>query len=86
MRAAAGREAIASAGRELADDLDTAVAEPPRLARVESIDLTGVNVVVESLTAPGRQWEVASALRERLPAALRAAGVRLAYGDQPAPG
>lgn len=76
------RSAIEEAGRTLAGEARDLLSEPPRFARVLLVDATGVTVEVEAQTAPGRQWEAAGLLRERLPAMLRDAGVRLAYGDQ----
>ncbi len=80
------RDAVDRAGQQLAAELGPLVTEPPRFVQLQAVDAAGMNVEVEAVTAPGRQWEVSGRMRGRLPELLRQAGVRLAYGDQGAAG
>lgn len=57
------------AGQELAADPEfkEMIITPPRFLRVESMDMMGgVSVNVNGRVVPGKQWEVAGALRSRL--------------------
>jgi small conductance mechanosensitive channel len=63
------RIAADRAGQELAADpaYKDMIITPPRFLRIESMDMMGgVQVNVNGRVVPGKQWEVAGALRSRL--------------------
>ncbi len=76
---------IDAAGQELAADeqLRELVVEPPRAVRIEGLTPQGVTVRVLGKTAPGAQFQVASALRRRIRHAFDEAKISL--GDSPGP-
>jgi small conductance mechanosensitive channel len=49
--------------------------DPPTVMGVESLELDHLNVRVVARTLPGKQFEVARRLRERIAAALRIEGI-----------
>jgi small conductance mechanosensitive channel len=74
IRAAADR-----AGADLANDpvYGPMTITPPRFVRIESMDNAGgVSVNVNGRVIPGKQWEVAGALRERLIAEFQKEGIK----------
>jgi small conductance mechanosensitive channel len=73
------RRAADRAGAELADDpvYGPMTITPPRFVRIESMDNAGgVSVNVNGRVIPGKQWEVAGALRERLIDAFQKDGIK----------
>ena len=50
--------------------------DPPTVMGVESLELDHLNVRVVARTLPGKQFEVARRLRERIAAALHDRGIR----------
>lgn len=76
------REIVDRAGSELAGDPEfrDVITEAPRFMRVEGIDANGLSIHVGGAVAPGKQWEVAGALRARLLEALQAGGVKTPWG------
>jgi moderate conductance mechanosensitive channel len=60
------------------ESLHALLLDPPTVMGVESLELDHLNVRVVARTLPGKQFEVARRLRERIAAALRARGIRAA--------
>jgi small conductance mechanosensitive channel len=72
------REIADAVGLELARDSEIGplIREAPRYLRVDAIDMMGGAAVnVNGLVVPGKQWEVAGALRARLIAAFQREGI-----------
>ena len=81
-----GMELINRIGQEMAEDaiLGPMIVEAPYSARMEGATATTLDVRVFGRVAPGKQWEVASALRRRLVRTFDAEGIK--FGPiQPAP-
>jgi small conductance mechanosensitive channel len=56
-------------------DLHALLLDPPTVMGVESLELDHLNVRVVARTLPGKQFDVARRLRERIAAALRTQGI-----------
>jgi small conductance mechanosensitive channel len=76
------REVADAVGRALADDPQyrDMIVTPPAYLRVDNIDMMGVAVQVNGTVQPGRQWEVAGALRMRLLEGFQQAGIKTPWG------
>ena len=70
-------------GRALAEDPEygAMILAAPRYLRVDSIDMMGgVSVQVNGTVVPGKQWDVAGALRARLLEAFQREGIKTPWG------
>jgi small conductance mechanosensitive channel len=76
------REIADDVGRSLAVDPEygALIVAAPKFLRVDSLDMNGMSVQVNGTVLPGKQWEVAGALRARLLDALKREGVRTMWG------
>ncbi|TAK55349.1 MAG: mechanosensitive ion channel family protein [Dehalococcoidia bacterium] len=77
------RRVVDETGEALAADPEwrDAITVAPRFLRVDNIDMMGgVAVQVNGKVQPGRQWEVAGALRARLLEALQREGIKTPWG------
>jgi small conductance mechanosensitive channel len=77
------REVVNATGEELAHDPQWGplVLAAPQFLRVESVDMMGgVAVNVNGTVVPGKQWEVAGALRARLLEAFQREGIKTPWG------
>jgi small conductance mechanosensitive channel len=72
---------IGEVGREMMREplLSGQMTQAPAGYRVESIEETGVTIVVSARTPPNARWEVGAELRRRLAEALVRAGIRTPY-------
>jgi len=75
------RSVLASVATELVDDVDYGgvMVEPPQVMGVEALGADSVTVRVVLKVAPGQQWVVQRVLRERVKAALDAAGIEIPF-------
>jgi small-conductance mechanosensitive channel len=67
-------------------DLHALLLDPPTVMGVESLELDHLNVRVVARTLPGKQFEVARRLRERIAAALRTQGIHASAAQTDAAG
>jgi|CXWL01.1.fsa_nt_gi small conductance mechanosensitive channel len=77
------REVADRVGLELAADevYGPMILQPPKYLRIDNIDMMGgVAVNVNGTVAPGKQWEVAGALRARLLEAFQREGIKTPWG------
>lgn len=76
------RQIADDAGRELARDeiYRDAIVDPPAFLRVDGVDANGVAVQITGTVQPGRQWEIAGAVRARVLDALRQGGIKTPWG------
>ncbi len=77
------REVADEVGRVLAADPEygAMILEAPKYLRIDNIDMmSGVSVQVNGTVVPGKQWEVAGALRARLLEAFQREGVKTPWG------
>jgi small conductance mechanosensitive channel len=67
-------------------DLKPLLLDPPTVLGVENIDLNTFSIRMVARTLPGKQFEVAAALRTRVVQALLEAGITVAAVDASSPG
>jgi small-conductance mechanosensitive channel len=77
------RDVADQVGVELASDPEfkALILSPPKYLRIDNIDMMGgVAVQVNGTVVPGKQWEVAGALRARLLEAFQREGIKTPWG------
>ena len=76
------REIANRVGKEMAEDPRYAemITTAPQYLRIDNVEAGGVAVNVNGIVLPGKQWEVAGALRARLLAAFQAEGIKTPWG------
>lgn len=75
------RTLVDEVGRQMAADAawEPLLLEPPAVLRVDAFEESAIAVKVVAKTPPGKQWEVAGELRQRLKAAFDDAGIEIPY-------